>query len=98
MKKKKDNSSKVIVLIALAIAFYLVYTFHTQEIQLNKLEQEIIELEKEKKEKEQMIKEIKDEIQNINSPQYIEKYAREELKMVRENEKVYVDVNKSGDR
>ena len=41
------------------------------------------------------IKKLEAELENLNDPAYLEKIAREKLGLVRPNERVFVDANKS---
>lgn len=92
--KKKINFKKVIKLIFIVlIAIYVVYVFVNQQKTLNsyKLTQDYYasEIDKQTKYKEELT-EIKN---NINSPEYIEKIAREKLDMYLPNERVYIDID-----
>lgn len=94
MMKKKINLKKVIKLIFIVlIATYVVYVFVNQQKTLNsyKLTQDYYatEIDKQNNYKEELT-EIKN---NINSPEYIEKIAREKLDMYLPNERVYIDID-----
>ena len=94
MMKKKINLKKIIKLIFIAlIAIYVIYVFINQQKTLNsyRLTQDYYatEIDKQTKYKEELT-EIKN---NINSPEYIEKIAREKLDMYLPNERVYIDID-----
>ncbi len=94
MMKKKINFKKIIKLIFIAlIAIYVIYVFINQQKTLNsyRLTQDYYatEIDKQTKYKEELT-EIKN---NINSPEYIEKIAREKLDMYLPNERVYIDID-----
>lgn len=79
------------------IAVYMAFTFAKQEIQVKKLSTIKVEQEKTLEALEKDVKVLKGKINKTNSIEYIEKIAREELKMVKPNEIIYIDKNKSND-
>ena len=85
----KTKVIKRIVIIAILI--YAVYTFISQQRILNvyaaEAEQYNIQIEEEKEVKQ----ELADTKEHLNSSEYIEDVAREELDMYLPNEKVYID-------
>lgn len=79
----------------LVIGLYVFWIFINQQIELKKLykqeevlNQKILELRKE----EVSLKKKKN---SADDPKFIENVAREELKMVKPNEIIYIDINKS---
>lgn len=88
----KTKVIKRIVLIAILI--YAVYTFVSQQRILNvyaaESEQYNIQIEEEKEIKQ----ELADTKEHLNSSEYIEDVAREELDMYLPNEKIYIDISK----
>ena len=88
----KTKVIKRIVIIAILI--YAVYTFISQQRILNvyaaEAEQYNIQIEEEKEVKQ----ELADTKEHLNSSEYIEDVAREELDMYLPNEKVYIDITK----
>ncbi len=88
----KTKVIKRIVIIAILI--YAVYTFISQQRILNvyaaEAEQYNIQIEEEKEVKQ----ELADTKEHLNSSEYIEDVAREELDMYLPNEKVYIDISK----
>lgn len=91
MKIIKKHYKKILIFIAVA---YIINIVISQQKMLNSYNSEIkvyeaqINKEKETKESLNNIKE------NVNSPEYIEKIARERLDMYLPNEKVYIDIGK----
>lgn len=91
MKKKRP----FFYMCLLVIGLYVFWIFINQQIELKKsykqeevLNQKILEL---KKEEASLEKE-----KNLgDDSKFIEKVAREELKMVKPNEIIYIDINKS---
>lgn len=97
-KRKTRKRFKASHLIVLALAIYLGIVFISQQ-------REIKELEKEKLQKQQEIESLNSEIVDIeeklkytDSLEYIEKMAREELKMVKPDEIIIIDTNKNKDK
>lgn len=92
MKRKIDFKKIIKLLVIVALAIYIICIFINQQKTLNsyKTSQEYyaMQLDKQKEYKE----ELKDLKNNINSPEYIEKIAREKLDMYLPNERVYIDV------
>ena len=68
-----------------------------QQVMINRKNKELdslaVKIEEATKESESLQKEI----ENLSDPEYIERYARENLGLVRPNERVFVDSNKSED-
>ena len=82
-----------IVLLCVLIG-YIISVVISQQKMLNSYNAEIKNLEKQIA-KEEKTKESLEEIkENINSPEYIEKIAREKLGMYLPNERVYIDIGK----
>lgn len=91
--KNKVNLKKIIKLaFAIAVGIYIVSIFMKQQKTLNSYnasqEYYALQIDKQKKYKEELT-ELKN---NINSPEYIEKIAREKLDMYLPNERVYIDI------
>lgn len=91
--KNKVNLKKIIKLaFAIVVGIYIVSIFMKQQKTLNSYnasqEYYALQIDKQKKYKEELT-ELKN---NINSPEYIEKIAREKLDMYLPNERVYIDI------
>ncbi|TCO71360.1 cell division protein FtsB [Marinisporobacter balticus] len=91
MKKKK----KFFYICLLVLGLYVGWIFMNQQIELKKLykqeevlNQKIVAFKKE-------IARLEKEKSLGNDPKFIEKVAREKLKMVKSNEIIYVDMNKA---
>lgn len=86
--------NKIVNLILVLVIIYAIFTFISQQSKLNTYNQDIsyyssqIEDLKDKKE------ELLATQESVNSPEYIEKVAREKLDMYLPNETVYIDSNK----
>ena len=91
MKMIKKHYKKILIFIAVT---YIINIFISQQKMLNSYNSEIkiyeAQINKEKQTKESL-NNIKE---NVNSPEYIEKVARERLDMYLPNEKVYIDIGK----
>lgn len=85
--------NKMMNLILLLTIIYAIFTFINQQTKLNSYNQEIsyytTQIQDLKDKKEELLATQ----ENVNSPEYIEKVARESLDMYLPNETVYVDVN-----
>lgn len=104
--EKKDNTAKnkkgirlvftkktIIVLLVLTVMAYLGVLIVLKSYSIVEYEKQRTLLENQLLEKEQEIKELEEMIKNAEDPKFIEKVARENLKMVKPNETVYI-VNK----
>lgn len=92
MKKKKKSKFWFIV-IALILLYSGYVSVNLKGLLESKKEQHADLQNKitlQKKQKAELEKQMK----NVNSDEYIEKMAREELGMVKKNERVYIDVNR----
>lgn len=90
MKNKLNSVLKRIIILLLGI--YVVYTFFSQQSSLNSYaagQEYYSEKIAEEVANRESLLELKD---NLNSPEYIEKIAREKLDMYLPNERVYLDI------
>ncbi len=91
MKILKKHYKKILIVL---VATYVVSIYASQQQSLNEYNKQIETYEEkivaEEETKESLLA-VKD---NVNSPEYIEKMAREKLGMYLPNEKVYIDVSK----
>lgn len=92
MKKKIDFKKVIKFILAIIVGIYVICVFVKQQKTLNSYKKSYAyyetQLEEQKKYKEELT-ELKN---NINSPEYIEKIAREKLDMYLPNERVYIDI------
>lgn len=93
--KKRDKKNMIVMLVGGLVIIYFVYTLITQQIAINKKNQELENLQTQIAEANEESDKLKTEIENLSDPEYIEKIAREKLGLVRPNERVFVDSNKS---
>lgn len=90
MKKRKSRSGLLIVLIFLMAFGYYAYNMYLadQKLQEYLSDQEVLKAEIEQLERE--INRLSDEYAYAQTPEAIEKIAREKLKMVKPNEIIYL--------
>ncbi len=93
MKKRNVNKNvlkKIFVLVLISVAAVV---FINQFSRINYYNGQIKELEGKIAEQEQIGKELSDKQDVYSSKEHVEKIARDELGMLRANEKVYIDSN-----
>ena len=91
MRIVKKLYKKILLFIALC---YVVNIFITQQKTLNTYLSEINEYEEKIEKAEDTKESLVAMKENVNSPEYIEKIAREKLGMYLPNERVYIDIAK----
>ena len=95
LEKKKNRRFLIfmalIVLIALLIFFY---TQYKQREVLGALEKENNEAKEEIKRLEEEINILQEDLDRVNTDEFIENYAREKLNMIKEDEMIIVDPEK----
>lgn len=88
------KSHKIYKLFITMFIIYAIYTFVNQNVKLNSYKTEKSYYESQiasLNDKKASLEETKT---NMNTPEYIEKIAREKLDMYMPNERVYIDVSK----
>ncbi|EHL13224.1 FtsB family cell division protein [Peptoanaerobacter stomatis] len=93
-KSDKDYSALIAKGIIAVFIFSLLITVYNQKLEISELNSIYEDVEYEYKEKEEELKKLKKELKMVDSQEFIEKQAREKLKMVKPNEKVYIDTSK----
>ncbi len=86
--------NKIINLILIFVVIYAIFTFINQQSKLNVYNQDISYYSSQIEDLKDKQEELLATQENVNSPEYIEKVAREKLDMYLPNETVYVDSNK----
>lgn len=94
LKFKKNNKFNFMSFVIIILIAYFSYTFYTQQLQINKYNSQIEILENDISYKEDLTETYKEARENVNSDEYIEKVAREELGLIKPYEKIFIDVNK----
>ena len=96
--KKSFNIKKLMVVsVAMVISVYFVYVLIWQQVTITRKNQEIDALKSQVETATEESERLSQEIENLNDPGYLERIAREKLGLVRPNERVFVDSNKSED-
>ncbi len=83
-----------VVLVGLFV-LYFIYIMIWQQVMLSKKNKEIDALEEKISAATQQTEQLKEQLSSMEDPEYIERIAREKLGLVRPNERVFVDANKS---
>lgn len=95
---KKKRKLNFINLIFSVIILYFLYTSTTQLLTINKLSKEIETKSLKKVESEALVSQIKEDIEKLKDEkqrlELIEKIARDDYKMVKPGEIIYLDKNK----
>lgn len=94
-KKDKDYSNLIIQFIILIFIIYFCITIYNQQEEIKHLNTTLKDVSYDYDEKKQELEKLQKQIKTINTLEFTEKQAREKLKMVKPNEKVYIDTNKS---
>ena len=95
--RKIDVKRLVAVVIGAVVVIYFSCTIISQQSMINKKTKEVNALQEEISQANEEADKLKSEIDNLQDPEYIEKIARERLGLVRPNERVFVDSNKSSE-
>ena len=94
--KQKLNVKRLAIVAAAAVfIIYFVYAMIAQQIALSNKNKEIQSLEEQVSAANPETERLQKELDNLEDPEYLERVAREKLGLVRPNERVFVDANKS---
>lgn len=98
MGKKKINLFGITLSIfTLFLIGYMGISFVNQSIEIRKYKSEIEDIKKQIQVEEKEIKGLEEDYKNYKKDEYVEKIAREKLKMVKPGEIIYIDVDKKGE-
>lgn len=89
-KGKKTKVFKIIFIICFAYVSCVVFQ---QQLILNAKNDEMQSIEKKIDDQKKVNANLLSQKENVNSAEYIEKVSREKLGMVKDGEKIFVDVN-----
>jgi len=89
---KKFKSSRLISICLVAILVYFAYLAIGQQKVIIEKKQKLSELQMKIEQELKINEELKKQKEAVNTPEYIEKTAREKLNMVKKNERVFVDI------
>lgn len=92
MKRKKGFRLKHLLI--LLFIFWVGKSLISQQIAIKNAEKIILQEKQEIEKLEREIRELSEEIEEKDSLNFVEKVAREELKMVKPREIMYIDKNK----
>lgn len=92
MSKRKKSGVGLIMLIA--FIGYFAYTFLTQQQMLESRSAEMSKVVTKINEQKQINQDLLREKKELNTDEYIEKVAREKLGMVKEGEKIFMDLGR----
>ena len=91
-KRKKPNWGLIVIVSGLLV--YFGYELVRQQIILDSLDGRRVEIEENIKKEGIKNKELLNQKAEASSDEYVEKIAREKLGMVKQGERVFVDINK----
>lgn len=98
-KEKKGFKINIVSLLFCAVAFYMIFTIVGQRRSLAAINEKKEAKLLEKAETEMELQELREDYEKINDPEQfleiVEKIARDEYKMVKPYETVYIDKNKT---
>lgn len=94
-KKSKNNLKTVRLLIIAVLCVYFSYSFITQQVQIHTSKKQISKLDAEIVEQQQLKEEMEKKKELINTPEFIEKFAREELGLVAPDEIIFMEAPKN---
>ncbi len=89
--KRRDYGKLIIKMIFILSVFYVLSTFHDQYKEMKYLKSREENLSEDINRIKDDIQSLKDKIENSNTDEHIEKIAREHLKMVKEDELIFID-------
>ena len=92
--KRRDYIKLTIKIVFILSIFYVFFTFYDQHKEMKYLKAREKSLLEDINKIEDEIQLLKDQIENSNTDEYIEKIAREHLKMVKEDELIFIDLGK----
>src|SRR5574344_2006929 len=92
--KKKKKKFSMVKLFAFAFSLYFVYTLVQQQVQINKYNSKIKMYQADIESKKNLVEYYKNQKSSIQTDEYIENVARENLGYVKPYEKIFVDANK----
>ena len=91
--EKKKNIS-IISMLFMLVSVYFVTTFINQQISINRYNSQIETYKADIANKEALAKYYDEQQASVETDQYIEQVARDNLGLVKPYEKIFVDVNK----
>lgn len=100
--KKKKRKLNIVNFLFTVFVLYFIYTAFTQYQMLNELNEEIDKKNLQKSEIEKEVAELQQDVEKMNNEEalleLVEKIARNQYKMVKPNEIIYIDKNKNDNK
>jgi cell division protein FtsL len=93
-KGKKSKLGLIFTIILIGLLFYSGVTMIDQQKIIYSKNKELQTVQSKIEEEKKTQEELQKEKEAVNSDEYIEKVAREKLGMVKQGEKIFVDINK----
>jgi len=90
----KRKGSKLGIILMMGIVVYFVYVLIDQQTVLNQCKKNLVNMDSKIEEQQKTNRELKKQKDMLDSDEYIEEVAREKLGMVKQGEKIFVDVDK----
>lgn len=98
MGKKRINVYGItLTLFTLFLIGYMIVSFISQSIAIREYKNEIADIEKQIAVEKKEMKKLEEDYKNYKKDEYVEKIAREKLKMVKPGEIIYIDVDQKGE-
>lgn len=91
---KKNKKIRIGIILIATLLVYFSYITIEQEKLLNAKNTELSNIQTNIQEEKKMKAKLNEQLQNVNTEEYIVKAARQKLGLVKEGERVFVDVNK----
>ncbi len=89
----KSKGSKIWFILFMCFLLYFAVTFINQQRLFYARQNELDELNEKIAQEEKTSRELKELMQIVGSDEYVEKIAREELGLIKENERIFIDIN-----
>ena len=88
--KKRFGGRTILLLVCLVFIFYISYIVFIQEMKSIELDKELAEKRMEIEKLQETVERLEIELERTEDLDYIEKLARERLRMVKPNELIYI--------
>ncbi|NLM04929.1 MAG: septum formation initiator family protein [Clostridiales bacterium] len=93
-KRKKSKNNRIFKLILLLFIGYFVITMYQQKCEMELLRQQEAEYMEKIEQRKKEIAALEEQLKQSNDDEYIEKIARQQLKMVGSDEIIIIDIGK----
>ncbi|MGI6776862.1 MAG: FtsB family cell division protein [Acetivibrionales bacterium] len=90
----KRKGSKLGIVVVICILVYFAFVLIDQQTVLNQYNKDLKNMDRKIAEQEEINSQLKKQKDMLDSDEYVEEIARTKLGMVKQGEKVFVDVNK----